>query len=129
MIKVEPPFGDPVRNTGPARHAGMSAMFLCANRSKRGIVLDLKQAAGRAALLKLAEGADVLVYNVRPQAMARLGLTYADVAAVSPRIVYCGAYGYRRGGPYAAKSAGEMGYTRLLSAQRPPSRRATATSA
>lgn len=105
VVKVEPPLGDPVRNTGPSRHAGMSAVFLGSNRSKRSIVLDLKQAAGREALLELAKGADVLVYNVRPQAMARLGLTYAEVAAVNPRIVYCGAYGYRQDGPYAAKSA------------------------
>ena len=105
VIKVEPPQGDSVRGTGPARHAGMSAVFLGSNRNKRSIVLDLKQPAGREALLKLAAGADVLVYNVRPQAMARLGLTYADVAAVNPRIVYCGAYGYRQDGPYAGKSA------------------------
>lgn len=122
VIKVEPPHGDPVRNTGPARHAGMSAMFLCSNRSKRSIVLDLKQPAGREALLKLAEGADVLVYNVRPQAMARLRLTYHDVAAVNPRIIYCGAYGYRQDGPYAAKSAyddliqGAVGIPSLIAA-------------
>lgn len=105
IIKVEPPGGDSVRGTGPARHPGMSALFLGANRNKRSIVLDLKQAAGREVLLKLAEAADVLVYNVRPRAMARLRLTYADVAAVNPRIIYCGAYGYRQDGPYAAKSA------------------------
>jgi crotonobetainyl-CoA:carnitine CoA-transferase CaiB-like acyl-CoA transferase len=105
IIKVEPPGGDSVRGTGPARHPGMSALFLGANRNKRSIVLDLKQPAGREALLKLAEAADVLIYNVRPRAMARLGLTHADVAAVNPRIIYCGAYGYRQDGPYAAKSA------------------------
>ena len=105
IIKVEPPSGDSVRGTGPARHPGMSAMFLGANRNKRSIVLDLKQPEGRQALLKLAESADALIYNVRPQAMARLGLTYPEVAAANPRIIYCGAYGYRQDGPYAAKSA------------------------
>ncbi|MDP1691031.1 MAG: CoA transferase [Burkholderiaceae bacterium] len=122
VIKVEPPDGDSVRNTGPARHPGMSAIFLCSNRSKRSIVLDLKQPAGREALLKLAAQADVLVYNVRPQAMARLHLAYQDIAAVNPRIIYCGAYGYRQDGPYAAKSAyddliqGAVGIPSLLAA-------------
>lgn len=105
IIKVEPPGGDSMRGTGPARHAGMSAVFLGANRSKRSIVLDLKQPAGLQALLKLAAGADVLIHNVRPRAMTRLGITYAAVAAVNPRIIYCSAYGYRQDGPYAAKSA------------------------
>ena len=105
IIKVESPCGDSFRGTGPARHPGMGAMFLGANRNKRSIVLDLKQASGREALLKLAQSADVLIYNVRPRAMARLGLTYAQVAAVSSRIIYCGAYGFRQDGPYAAKSA------------------------
>jgi crotonobetainyl-CoA:carnitine CoA-transferase CaiB-like acyl-CoA transferase len=106
VIKVEPPGGgDGVREVGPRRNAGMAAIFLHANRSKRSVVLDLKQAAGREALLRLAAGADVLVYNVRPQAMARLGLRYEDIAAVNPRIIYVGAYGYSQRGPYAAKPA------------------------
>ncbi|MEO7231509.1 MAG: CoA transferase [Polaromonas sp.] len=105
VIKVEPPGGDTVRDIGPARHAGMGGIFLHANRSKRSIVLDLKQPVGREALLRLAADADVLVYNVRPQAMSRLGLDYAAVAAVNPRILYVGVYGYGQGGPYAAKPA------------------------
>ena len=105
VIKVEPPAGDTSRNVGPARHRGMAGGFMHVNRNKRAIVLDLKQAAGRAALLRLVERADVLVYNVRPQAMARLNLTYADVAAVNPRIIYVGMFGYGQGGPYAAKPA------------------------
>src|SRR5262245_27620056 len=102
VVKVEAPEGDVLRHIAPMRHAGMGHIFLHHNRNKRSLVLDLKQPAGRAALLRLAGGADVLVYNVRPQAMARLGLTYEDVAAVNPRIVYVGAYGYGQGGRYAA---------------------------
>jgi crotonobetainyl-CoA:carnitine CoA-transferase CaiB-like acyl-CoA transferase len=83
----------------------MAAIFLHANRSKRSVVLDLKQQAGREALLRLCADADVLIYNVRPQAMARLGLSYEAVAAVNPRIIYVGAYGYAQAGPYAAKPA------------------------
>lgn len=105
VIKIEPPGGDPVRGIGPARHAGMGCMFLNTNRNKRSIVVDLKQAAGRDVVLKLAGNADVLIYNVRPQAMARLKLSYDDVRAVNPRIIYAGLYGFGQGGPYAAKAA------------------------
>lgn len=105
VIKVEAPGGDPVRYIGPARHHGMGALFLNANGSKRSIVLDLKSEGGRAALLKLCEGADVLAYNIRPQAMARLGLGYDDVRAVRPDILYAGMFGYGQEGPYAARPA------------------------
>ena len=105
VVKVEPPSGDTSRNVGAARHHGMAGGFLHVNRNKRAIVLDLKQAQGREALLRLVERADVLVYNVRPQAMARLHLTYADVAAVNSRIIYVGMFGYGQRGPYGAKPA------------------------
>jgi len=105
VVKVESAEGDTVRRVGPARHPEMGAIFLQGNRSKRSLVLDLKQAEGRKAVLKLAEQADVLVYNIRPQAMARLGLTYEDVSAVNPRIVYAGMFGYDQRGPYAARPA------------------------
>ena len=105
VIKVEPPEGDNTRHLAPMRHAGMGAMFLHMNRNKRSLVLDLKQAGGREALLRLAARADVLVYNTRPQAMARLRLSYADARAVNPRIVYVGAFGFDQSGPYAARPA------------------------
>ena len=105
VIKVEAPGGDPVRYIGPARHHGMGALFLNANGSKRSIVMDLKSEGGRRALLKLCEGADVLAYNIRPQAMARLGLGYKDVRAVRSDIIYAGMFGYGQDGPYAARPA------------------------
>ena len=105
VIKVEPPRGDGSRDLGPMRNPGMGPLFMHANRSKRSIVLDLKKKAGLRALLRLAKGADVLIYNVRPQAMARLGLSYEEVAAVNPRIVYVGTYGFGQSGPYAARPA------------------------
>ena len=105
VIKVEPPDGDVLRHIAPMKHPGMGHIFLHHNRNKRSIVLDLKQARGREALLRLARNADVLAYNVRPQAMARLKLTYDDVRAVNPRIIYVGAYGYGEGGPYAGEPA------------------------
>ncbi len=105
VLKIEPPEGDNMRHAAPMRNAGMGHIFLHLNRNKRSIVLDLKQAAGREALLRLASSADVLVFNVRPQAMARLKLTYDDVRAVNERIIYVGAYGFSQDGPYAAKPA------------------------
>ena len=105
VIKVEAPEGDLVRKIGPARHDGMGPIYLNANRSKRSITLDLKQAEGRAALLRLCADADVLVYNVRAKAMKRLGLSYEDVSAVNPKIVYAGMFGYGQDGPYAARPA------------------------
>jgi len=105
VIKVEPPEGDLVRAIGPGQHPGMGSMFLHCNRNKRSLVLDLKQPAGRDAALRLAAQADVFVYNVRPAAMARLGLSYQAVAAVNPGIVYVGAMGFGQDGPYAAQPA------------------------
>ena len=105
VVKVEPPEGDVMRYAWPARHAGMGHIFLHANRNKRAIALDLKQDAAREALLALAKDADVLVYNIRPQAMARLKLAYEDLRAVNPRIIYVGGFGYSQRGPYAAKAA------------------------
>ena len=72
VIKVELLDGDVTRQIGPTRHPGMGPVFLNTNRSKRSICLDLKKPAGRDAVLRLIKSADVLVYNVRPQAMARL---------------------------------------------------------
>lgn len=105
VIKVESPDGDITRQIGPVRNAGMGPIYLNANRSKRSIALDLKASAGREALLRLVATADVLVYNVRPQAMARLKLDYKSVAVVNPRIVYAGMFGFGQQGPYAAKPA------------------------
>src|SRR5512140_1861794 len=105
VVKVETAQGDTVRRIGPARHPEMGSIFLQGNRSKRSVVLDLKKPAGREALLRLVKDADILVYNIRPQAMARLGLTYEEVAAVNPRIVYAGLFGYDQRGPYAARPA------------------------
>ncbi len=81
IIKIRSP--EAIRCAGSDRSAiaGMGAIFLRANRGKRSIVLDLKQPQGREALLKLAETADVLITNLRPQVMERLRLGYADVAA------------------------------------------------
>lgn len=105
VVKVEPPEGDIMRYAWPFRSRGMGHIFLNANRNKRGIVLDLKQPAARDACLALAKNADVLVYNIRPQAMARLKLGYEVLHEVNRRLIYVGAFGYSQQGPYAAKAA------------------------
>ena len=87
------------------RNPGMGHLHLHLNRNKRSIALDLKTPEGREACLRLAEGCDAPLYNIRPQAMARLGLSYEAVAARNPRIVYLGAYGFGEQGPYAGRPA------------------------
>lgn len=105
VIKVEAPAGDIMRHVGPMRNPGMGHIYLNLNRNKRSLALDLKQPKARDALRKLATTADVFVSNVRPAAMARLGLGYDDIRAVNPRIVYASATGYGAGGRYAGKPA------------------------
>ena len=105
VIKVEPPDGDVMRYAWPFRNPGMGHIFLNANRNKRSIVLDLKQEPARQACLALARKSDVLVYNIRPQAMARLKLSYEEVSRDNPRLIYVGCFGYSQRGPYAAKAA------------------------
>lgn len=105
VIKVEAPEGDTVRYIGPSRSKGMGPMYLALNRNKRSIVLDLRHADGLAALKRLIAGADVLLFNIRPDSMERLGLGYDKVAAINPRIIYCGAYGFGEKGRYAGKPA------------------------
>ena len=101
VIKVESPEGDTTRQLPVSRAPGLGAMFYNLNRGKRGLALDLKRPEARAALLRLAESADVFIHAMRSDAIARLGLTYADIAAVNPRIVYANVYGFSRRGPYA----------------------------
>ncbi|MDX3924614.1 MAG: CoA transferase [Shinella sp.] len=105
VIKVEPPSGDVMRGIGPSRSPEMGPLFLNSNRSKRSVVLNLKTAEGRELLLELCRDADVMVYNVRPAAMKRLGLSWEEVHAVNPRLIYAGLYGYGQQGRYAARPA------------------------
>jgi crotonobetainyl-CoA:carnitine CoA-transferase CaiB-like acyl-CoA transferase len=99
VIKVEPPQGDDTRyvSVGPTR--GLSGVFVNVNRGKRGVAVDLKSDAGKAALCALIERADVFIHSMRAKAVARLGFSYADVAAINPGIVYTNCYGYGRRGP------------------------------
>jgi crotonobetainyl-CoA:carnitine CoA-transferase CaiB-like acyl-CoA transferase len=112
VIKIESPGGDSMRWVGPWHTPGMGPLFLQANRNKRSVVLDLKTPEGRGHALRLAQHADVLVSNVRPQGLARLGLSYEDVKQANPSIIYCSAVGYGSGGP----SSGQAVYDDLMQA-------------
>ncbi len=105
VIKVEMPGGDSTRGVGPNGEAGMGPLFLGLNRNKRSIELNLKSAEGLEALLALLRTADVLVSNVRPAAMERLGLGRDRLVQVNPRLVHAALVGFSQRGPYARKAA------------------------
>jgi crotonobetainyl-CoA:carnitine CoA-transferase CaiB-like acyl-CoA transferase len=99
VIKVEPPQGDDTRyvSVGPVR--GMGGVFVNVNRGKRSIALDLRSDSGKAVLRALIEQADVFIHSMRAKAVARLGFSYAEVAAINPTVVYTNCYGFGRRGP------------------------------
>ena len=103
VVKVEAPGGGDHTRGAANRRGGMSASFLHNNRNKRSVVLDLKSDAGRAALLRIAAGADVFVQNFRPGVVERLGVGEDAIRAVAPRIVYVSMSGFGEVGPYAQK--------------------------
>lgn len=105
VIKIETPEGDSTRYTGPSTERGMGAIFLGANRGKRSVVLDLKQAAARQALLKLVDTADVLMHSIRPQKLAAIGLDPETLRLRNPRLVYVGLHGFAESGPYGGMPA------------------------
>jgi len=105
VIKVEAPFGDSNRQLGASRNPNMAALYLSNNRNKRSLVLDLKQASARDALLTIIKDSDVFLHNNRPQVMTKLKLEYNDIKSVNENIIYCGTYGYSKDGPYGDKGA------------------------
>lgn len=94
VITVEDHTGDINRSMGPGPCPTLSGVALNLMRNKRSIAIDLKHPDGKAAFLRLAAAADVVVTNLRPGPLARLGLDYEPVAAVRPDIVFCQAQGY-----------------------------------
>jgi crotonobetainyl-CoA:carnitine CoA-transferase CaiB-like acyl-CoA transferase len=100
VVKVEAPDGDIVRHIGPERNDGMGTIFLNANHGKRSIALDLKDDRGRQLMDRLLGDADVFVTNMRPRAVAALGLGFDRLSALNPRLVYCALTGFGSAGPY-----------------------------
>ena len=102
VVKVERPgTGDVYRRQGPVFVAGESASFLTLNRGKRSVELDFGSAEDRERLHALLAEADVLVENMRPGALAKVGLDYASLAGRHPRLVYCSISAYGQEGPLA----------------------------
>ena len=100
IIKVEPPQGDEVRDWGPPYHEGDASYYIGLNRNKRSIALDLGQAEGRDVLLRLLDGADVLIENFKPGSMERWGLGYDDtLKSRFPQLVHCRISGFGADGP------------------------------
>ena len=111
VIKIEPPDGDNLRKY-PSTLEVESRAFLGVNRSKLGVVLDLKTPQGIAALLRLVRDADVLVHNFRPSVPKRLGIDADRLCAMNPRLIYCAVTGYGDKGPMKDKA----GYDQVLQA-------------
>jgi crotonobetainyl-CoA:carnitine CoA-transferase CaiB-like acyl-CoA transferase len=108
VIKVEPPGdGDPGRQVLP-KDERTGVFFRNVNRGKKSVVIDLKTAAGREAVLRLCDGADVVVESFRPGVAARLGVDYDTVSARNPRIVYCSITAFGQHGPYAGRPAHDL---------------------
>ncbi len=109
VIKVEnPQGGDDTRQWGPPYMAAEdgaatqeSAYFMCANRNKRSVCIDMKTQDGQAALRELARGCDVVIENFKVGGAARYGLDYASLAALNPALVYCSITGFGQSGPLA----------------------------
>ena len=104
VVKVEAPEGDLMRSR-PVQRDGFSTMFGQLNAGKKSIVLDLKNPDAVAAIKKLVATVDILVENYRPGVMKRLGLDYAELAKVNPRLIYCAISGYGQTGPGAGRPA------------------------
>lgn len=113
VIKVEPPMGDETRGWGPPFHDGTAAYFEGLNRNKRAIALDLRQDAGREVLLRMLEGADVLLENFKVGTMEKWGLGYDEVLRDRfPRLIHARVSGFGADGPMGAMP----GYDAILQA-------------
>ncbi len=105
VIKIEPLTGDTWRYSGQFRNRGMTGQFMAVNRNKRSLALDLKQPDGKSVLQRLIGKADVLLTNIRPAALARLGFGYEACQQINSRLVYAAATGFGQDGPWAARPA------------------------
>ena len=109
VIKIENPRGgDDSRRMAPPYYNGESAAFMAMNRNKFGIALDIRVPAGKEALWRLIESADVLVENFRPGTMARLGFGFEEVHARYPALVYCSISGFGQTGPYRERGGFDL---------------------
>lgn len=108
VIKIESGGGDMARILGPFTKGGEGYLFAAANRGKKSITLDIHTGEGNKIALDLAAKCDVLVENFAPGVMKRMGLSYADVVKVNPKIIYCSSSGFGQDGPGANRVAFDM---------------------
>ena len=122
VIKIERPGGEDMRRFPPVVN-GESAPFALLNRGKKCLTLDLKNEVDRAKLIPLLNRADILIEQFRPGVMARLGLSYDDVRALNPKLIYCSISGYGQSGQRAEEAGHDINYignTGLLDLQPGP---------
>lgn len=112
VIKVEPPQGDETRDWGPPFHEGNAAYYLGVNRNKRSIGLDLSRDQGRDILLRLLEGADILLENYKPGTMEKWGVGYEVLRERFPALIHCRVSGFGADGPLG----GYPGYDAIVQA-------------
>ncbi len=120
IIKIERPgSGDDTRTWGPpflqddsGQTAGDAAYFMCTNRNKRSVTIDITTDAGQEIVRKLVSEADVFIENYKVGGLAKYGLSYADLAPANPRLVYCSITGFGQQGPYAKRA----GYDYMIQA-------------
>jgi crotonobetainyl-CoA:carnitine CoA-transferase CaiB-like acyl-CoA transferase len=110
IIKIEPPKGDWMRHWSMANLYlnGEGASYLCLNRNKRSVAIDLKQQAGVEVAKRLAARADILIENFRPGVMDRLGLGWETLSKINPRLVYCASSGFGHKGPYVKRPGQDL---------------------
>ena len=114
VVKIEPPDrGDDTRHWGPPFVGGESAYYLCVNRNKRSVTVNLKTEAGREIVRHLAQQADVLAENFKAGSLAEWGLDYASLSALNPRLVYLSITGYGQSGPWRDRP----GYDLIIQAE------------
>lgn len=112
VIKIEPPQGDETRHWGPPFHEGDASYFIGVNRNKKALALDLSKPEGRAVLLRLLDGADVLIENYKPGSMEKWGIGYETLSQRFPGLIHCRVSGFGGDGPLG----GLPGYDAVIQA-------------
>lgn len=105
VTKIEPLRGEVLRHYHPFKNAGMNGVFMNLYRNKKSVALDLKHPDGNEAFRRLVAQYDVVIHNFRPSVAERLNITYKQLSAVNPKLVYCQAFGFGSDGPYGEKPA------------------------
>ncbi|MDV7338569.1 CoA transferase [Terasakiella sp. A23] len=116
VIKIEPPFGDPMRTAFMTGEDGLSPLYKQLNAGKSVIKLDLKSEEGKRAFRLLVEKSDVILESFRPGVMARLGFGPDELKELNPKLIHCALSGFGQTGPYAQQAGHDMTYVALTGA-------------